>query len=201
MTRFELQTKQSRAAKAPAMQIEIRDPDALDCACRVLSSSRRLHFPAERFSKFFQAGADPRLHRSKRLVQVSCRLFVSQFGEKCGFDCLSFFWSQDLERNLELARLLLEQTGLLRINNVRCRPQAMRIRVHSLLPLIEPQTINRSAARLIHDPSDDGSVSRVIGGGLSPHVIKDVQRNFLGGLSIHGYPHDQRKDDSMRLLE
>src|SRR6185312_14796585 len=67
-TRFELQPKPSRAEKAPAAQTETRDPDVLDCACRVLSSSRRLHFSSQAFSKFFQSGPDPRLHGSKRLV-------------------------------------------------------------------------------------------------------------------------------------
>src|SRR6185437_7954729 len=187
MTGLELQPKRSRAAKAPAGRTEIRDPDVPDCAYRVLSSSRRLHFPSQRLSKFLQAGADPRLHGSKRLIQVSCRLFISQFREKCGFDCLSLFRSQGLERPLEMTGLLFEQTGLLRINNVCCRPQAVRIRIHSLLPLIEPQAINRSAARLIHDPSDDGSVGRVIGRGFSPDVIENVKRNFLCGFSIHSY--------------
>src|SRR5438552_1503162 len=76
----------------------------------------------------------------------------------------------------------------------------MRIGVHPFFPLIEPQAINRPAASLIHDPSDDRSIGRGIGRGFSPHVIEYVQRNFLGSFSIRRYPYDQRKDDSMRLL-
>jgi len=44
MTRFELQPTPSRAEKDTATQTGTRDPDVLDCVCRVLSSSRCLHF-------------------------------------------------------------------------------------------------------------------------------------------------------------
>jgi hypothetical protein len=30
--------------------------------------------------------------------------------------------------------------------------------------------------------------------------MKDIERDFFGSFSIHDDPHDQRKNDSMRLL-
>src|SRR5262249_9525487 len=71
---------------------------------------------------------------------------------------------------------------------------------HWLVSLIEPQAINRATARLIHDPANDRSVSRIIGRGVSPHFIEHIERDFFGSFSIRDYPHDQRKNDSMRLL-
>jgi len=166
--------------------------------CPVLSSSGVS--PPQRLSEFSQSGADSRLHGSERLIQLPCRLFISEFREKCSFDRTSFFWSQDLKRIPQQAALLFKQTGLLRIDNVRCRLQAVRIRVHSFFSLIKPQAINRPAARLIHNPAADRSVSGIIGRGFSPHFIEYIERDFFGGFSIRGYPHDQRKNDSMRLL-
>jgi hypothetical protein len=72
--------------------------------------------------------------------------------------------------------------------------------VYSFFSLIEPQAINRPAARLIHDPADDRPVSRIIARGSPPHFIEDIERDFFGSFSIHGYPHDQRENDSMRSL-
>jgi hypothetical protein len=66
--------------------------------------------------------------------------------------------------------------------------------------LIELQAINRPAARLIHDPADDRPVSRIIARGSSPHFIEDIECKFFGSFSIHDDPHDQRENDSMRLL-
>src|SRR5258708_11931784 len=122
MTRFERKPRPSRAEKDTAMQTGTRDPDVLDRVCRILSSSCRLHFISQRLSKFSYSGADSRFYGSRRLIQLACRLFISQFGEKCGFDRLSFFYSQDLERIPQQPSLLLKQARLLRINNVRCRP-------------------------------------------------------------------------------
>ena len=34
----------------------------------------------------------------------------------------------------------------------------------------------------------------------SPYVIEHIERHFFRSFSIRGYPHDQRKNDSMRLL-
>ena len=30
--------------------------------------------------------------------------------------------------------------------------------------------------------------------------MEHIERDFFGGFSIRGYPHDQRKNDAMRLL-
>ena len=93
-----------------------------------------------------------------------------------------------------------QKKGLLRIHNVSRWPQAVRINVHTFFSLIESQAINRPAARLIHDPVDDRPVSRIVGRGLSPYVIENIEGEFFGRFPIRGYPHDQRKNDSMRLL-
>jgi hypothetical protein len=89
---------------------------------------------------------------------------------------------------------------LLRINNVRVWPQAVRICLHSFLSLIESQAVNRPAARLIHDPAGDRPVCGIVARRFSPYVMEDIERNFFGRLSIHDYPHDQRKNDPMRSL-
>src|SRR4051812_10083101 len=196
-TRFGLQPKPSRAQEGPAMQTGIPDQDAPDCVCLVLSSSYVL---SQRLSKFSQSGTNSRLHGPEGLIQLLRCFLIRQFREKCSFDCISFVWGQDLERIPQHAALLLKQTRLLRIDNVRCRPQAIGIRVHSFFSLVEPQTIDSPAACLIHDPAHDRSVSGVIGRGFSPHVIEHVERDFFGSFSIHGYPQDQRKDDPMGLL-
>src|SRR5690348_16004633 len=96
MTRFELEPKQSRSEEAPAMQTGPRGPDAPDSVCPVLGSF--LEFLSQRFSEFSHSGADSRLHSSERLIQLSCCFFISQFCEKCGFDRISFFWTQYRKR-------------------------------------------------------------------------------------------------------
>src|SRR3954469_10658801 len=196
-TRFGLQPKPSRAQQGPAMQTGIPDQDAPDCVCLVLSSSYVL---SQRLSKFSQSGADSRLHRPEGLIQLLRCFLIRQFREKRGLDRNPFVGGQDLQRIPQHAALFLKQTGLLRVDNVGCRPRGVWVFVHPLFSLVEAKPIDCPAARLIHDPADDRPVSRIIGRGFSPHVIKHVERDFFGSFSIHDYPQDQRKDDPMGLL-
>jgi len=65
---------------------------------------------------------------------------------------------------------------------------------------LKSHVITCLAARLIHDPAHDRSVDRIIGRGFSPHVTEHIEREFFGIFPIRDYPHDQRKNDSMRSL-
>jgi hypothetical protein len=75
------------------------------------------------------------------------------------------------------------------------------MRVDSLLALFESQLINRSGSRLVHDPSDNGSARRIVRRCSSPHVVKHVERQLLGGFPVVGDPRDQGKHRSMHALE
>ena len=95
--------------------------------------------------------------------------------------------------------LLPNGEGLLWAALRRHRSRAVRRSVDAFLPLLEPQSVNRPGARLIHDPADHGTARRVIGRRSSPHIVEHVDRQFFSGFLIAGDPHDQCENDSMRL--
>jgi hypothetical protein len=66
--------------------------------------------------------------------------------------------------------------------------------------MFEPQPVDRPGARLIHNPTDDGSVRRIVSRRSSPHIVEHIERQFFSGLTIVGYPHYQCENDSMRLF-
>src|SRR4029450_4631088 len=69
--------------------------------------------------------------------------------------------------------------------------------VDAFLPLFEPQPVNRSGARLIHDPSDNGTARRIIPRCSAPYIVEHIAHKFFGGFAIGGDPYAQGKDESV----
>ena len=152
----------------------------------------------ERLPELRQSGADSRLDRSERLIQPCRHLVIRQLGKECGLDRLSLLRREDRQGLSQEAALLLEVEGLMGITRRRRRERVVRMLVDALLPLLEPQPVDRSGSRLVHDPSDDGSARSIVRRRSSPHVVKHVERQLFGGFPVVGDPHDQGEHDSMR---
>ena len=63
-----------------------------------------------------------------------------------------------------------------------------RAMVDALLPLLEPQPVDRPGPRLVHDPADDGAARSIVPRRAPPHVVKHVQRHLFGRFPIVGDP-------------
>src|SRR5881394_3680186 len=70
--------------------------------------------------------------------------------------------------------------------------------VDSLLALLISKLVNCPASRLIHHPTDDGTVRRIVRRGPPPYVVEHVQRQFLSRFPIVDDAHYQSKNDSVR---
>jgi hypothetical protein len=71
--------------------------------------------------------------------------------------------------------------------------------VDALLPLLEPQSVNRPGARLIQDPADHGTARRIVRRRSSSHVLEHVEGQYFGGFPIADGPRNPREDDAVRL--
>ena len=95
---------------------------------------------------------------------------------------------------------LPEVEGLVGVTRNSRQKWAVRAMVHAFFSLLEPQPVNRSGPRLVHDPSDDGSARSIVRRRSSPDVVKHVQRQLFGGFPIVGDSHDQGEHDSLRAF-
>jgi hypothetical protein len=155
-------------------------------------------------SEFAKPGTDPCLDRSKGLIQPFRNFEVSQFGEKCGFNNPALFRREDIQGISQgisqEAGLLLKVIGLLWVIRYRRCKWIVLIIDRPLFPMFEAQPVDRSGARLIQNPPDDGPARRIVSRCSSPHVVEHIQRQLFGGFAIVGYPHYQCKNDPMRLF-
>jgi len=156
---------------------------------------------AERLPKFAQSGPDSRLDRSEGLIQTWLPPRNKSIRRKNAVSITCRFFGVRTSRAFRRRRLCSSNwpSFLWVIRCSRCN-RIVRIAVDgAFFPLFESQPVNRPRARLIHDPSDDGSAGRIVSRRSSPNVVEDIQAQFFGGFPVVRYPDDQRKNDSMRL--
>jgi hypothetical protein len=59
--------------------------------------------------------------------------------------------------------------------------------------LLEPEPVDRSRSRLIHDPANDRSALRVVLPRSAPDIRKHVERDFFGALAVVADANRQRE--------
>src|SRR5881396_1843788 len=96
--------------------------------------------------------------------------------------------------------LLADIEGLVRATRGSHCQWTVRMSVDAFLPPLEPQPVDRSGPRLIHDPSDDRTAGRIVGRRPSPHIVEHIECHFFSGGPIARDTDGKCEHESMRLL-
>src|SRR5688572_29763633 len=99
---------------------------------------------------------------------------MRQFGEVRRLDRLSLAGGEDRQRILKGPGLLLELEGILTTLRLDRRQRIARTGIDPLLALLEAQPVDGPGARLVHDPSQDGTVAGVVAPGPAPDVVEHI---------------------------
>src|SRR5690606_7367523 len=145
-----------------------------------------------------EAGADPRLERTQRLLELDRRFGVRQACEERHLDGVALLVREHRQRRPQPMRLLLELERVIWPRAYLVSVRLVGARIDALLPLVEAQAVDGTRPRLVHDPPDHQTVRRVVRGRTSPNVVENIQRQLLGRLAISSDTHDQGEDNLMR---
>src|SRR5438046_9338729 len=87
--------------------------------------------------------------------------------------------------------LLADIEGLVRATRGSHCQWTVRMSVDAFLPPLEPQPVDRSGPRLIHDPSDARTAGRIGGRRPSPHSVEHVGEHLASGGPVTRSPDVQ----------
>src|SRR5262249_12456107 len=126
---------------------------------------------AERMPELRESGPGSCLDGSEWLIQLHRHFTIRQLAEERPFDGLALRWRENFQGLAHDTGLFPDIQDLLGITRRGRGRRAVDSAVHALLPLFEPQPVDRSRARLVHDPSDDRSARGVVRRCSSPDVM------------------------------
>jgi hypothetical protein len=127
---------------------------------------------------------EPGPHGRERLIQGGRHIGVAPLGKECALDCVTLLVRESRDCMPESTAALGQSVGVMRIF-LRASPFAR-------------QMLDRSGAGQIHDPAHDATLLRVIIRGPAPHLVKNLQRQFLGSLPGVDDSHEEREHEPVR---